>query len=450
MYQRSCTIELPAAWSLTALAEAGRGRHGERVLFDGRSAARDAWKRPGLVGLSPRGLLRVDGRDADAVDAALERIRAELDKRRGPSLDGATGLAILLGYESLSPGEGYPAAEPFPAMLVFSVDRTIVRGPGGSARLTVRAANAEDLETDIALWSQRLQEQPPPATRTTRLPVAQAISTSLPHDRYIAAVDRLQRWIAAGQIYQANLCQRFDATWGGDPLDYFEHLSAEQTVPRAAFLSVDDLCVASFSPETFVTLDDGEIETLPIKGTRPRGATAEQDRAAIDDLLASPKDRAELLMIVDLERNDLGRICRPGTIEVPDLATLRSFPAVHHLVARVHGRIRDGVSWTEMVRAIFPGGSITGAPKKSAMERLRLVEPVARGPFTGSLFWCGDDGSVDSSILIRTAVFAGGRVSIGAGGGIVADSNPEAEWAESNHKARALTQALGFDPEDIT
>jgi para-aminobenzoate synthetase component 1 len=275
------------------------------------------------------------------------------------------------------------------------------------------------------------------------------VATSLPHDRYIDAVVQLQRWITAGEIYQANLCQRFDATWCGDPLAYFERVAVDQTVPRSAFLSIDDLCVASFSPETFVTLADGVIETLPIKGTRPRGATPEQDRAAIDELLASPKDRAELLMIVDLERNDLGRICRPGSVEVPELAALHSYPAVHHLVARIRGRIRDGVSWTEMVRAIFPGGSITGAPKKSAMERLRRVEPVARGPFTGSLFWCGDDGSIDSSILIRTAVFAGERVSIGAGGGIVADSEPQAEWAESNHKARALTRALGFDPEDI-
>ncbi len=450
MYQRTRTIALPAAWSLPALAEAGRGSHGERVLFDGGSGARDAWKRPGLVGLRPRGLLRVDGHDATAVGLALERIRDELDARRGPDFDGATGLAILLGYECLNPGEGSPTAEPFPAMLVFSVDRTIVQGPDGSARLTVRATTVQGLEAELSDWSQRLQKQPPRAPRTTPLVLAQEIATSLPHDRYIDAVLQLQRWIAAGQIYQANLCQRFDATWCGDPLDYFERVSTEQTVPRSAFLSIDDLCVASFSPETFVTLHDGVIETLPVKGTRPRGATPEQDRAAIEDLLASPKDRAELLMIVDLERNDLGRICRPGSVEVPELAVLHSFPAVHHLVARVRGRIRDGVSWTEMVRAIFPGGSITGAPKKSAIERLRRVEPVARGPFTGSLFWCGDDGSIDSSILIRTAVFAGERVSIGAGGGIVADSEPEAEWAESNHKARALTRALGFDPEGIT
>ena len=449
MFQRTRTLALPAAWSLPALAEAGRGPRGERVLFDGRSGASDGWKRPGLVGLAPRCLLRVDARNATTVETALARIRSELQARRAPGLDGATGLAILLGYECLSSSAGYPTAEPFPAMLVFSVDRTVVLSPGGPARLTVCAAAAAELEAELLHWSQHLQEQTPraPGTRTTL--VAQAVATSLPRDCYIEAVVRLQRWIAEGQIYQANLCQLFDATWRGDPLDYFESVAADQTVPRSAFLSIDDLCLASFSPETFVTINDGVIETLPIKGTRPRGATPEQDRAAIDELLASPKDRAELLMIVDLERNDIGRICRPGSVEVAELAALHSYPAVHHLVARVRGRLRDGVAWNEMVRAIFPGGSITGAPKKSAMERLRRVEPVARGPFTGSLFWCGDDGSVDSSILIRTAVFAGERVLIGAGGGIVADSKPEAEWAESNHKARALTRALGFDPEDV-
>jgi anthranilate/para-aminobenzoate synthase component I len=449
VFQRTRTLALPADWSLPALAQAGRGSRGERVLFDGRGGESDGWKRPGLVGLAPRCLLRVDGRDERAVEAALARIRSELVARRAPDLDGATGLAILLGYECLSPGPGYRTAESFPSLLAFSVDRTVVLDAGGPARLTVCANSTAAADADLIDWSQRLQQPPARATGTSPTLVAQAVATSLPRDCYIEAVVRLQRWIAEGPIYQANLCQRFDATWCGDPLDYFERVVADQTVPRSAFLSIDDLCLASFSPETFVTVDDGVIETLPIKGTRPRGATAEQDRAAIDDLLASPKDRAELLMIVDLERNDIGRICRPGTVEVPELWGLQSYPAVHHLVARVRGRLRDGVSWDEIVRAMFPGGSITGAPKKSAMDRLRLVEPVARGPFTGSLFWCGDDGSIDSSILIRTAVFAGEHVSIGAGGGIVADSNPEAEWAESNHKARALTRALGFDPEDV-
>ncbi len=449
MFQRTRTVALSAAWSLPALAQAGRGPSGERVLFDGGSGVQDGWKRPGLVGLAPQCLLRVDGRDESVVEAALDRIQTELATRRAPGLDGATGLAVLLGYECLSPGEGDPVAEAFPTILVFSVDRTVVLRPDGSARLTVCAAAAADAEADLVGWSQRLQRDTPRVPGTSPTLVAQSVSTSLPRDRYIAAVVRLQRWITEGRIYQANLCQRFDATWRGDPLDYFESVAAHQIVPRSAFLSIDDFCLASFSPETFVTVDDGIIETLPIKGTRPRGATAAQERAAIDELLASPKDRAELLMIVDLERNDLGRLCRPGSVEVAELAALRSYPAVHHLAARVRGRLRDEVAWTEMVRAIFPGGSITGAPKKSAMERLRSVEPVARGPFTGSLFWCGDDGSVDSSILIRTAVFAGERVSIGAGGGIVADSIPEEEWAESNLKARALTCALGFDPEEV-
>ena len=361
MFQRTRTVALSAAWSLPALAQAGRGPCGERVLFDGGSDVQDGWKRPGLVGLAPQCLLRVDGRDESVVEAALDRIQTELVARRAPGLDGATGLAVLLGYECLSPGEGDPAAEPFPTILVFSVDRTVVLSPDGSARLTVCSAAAAYVEADLVRWSQRLQRETPRVPGTSPTLVAQSVSTSLPRDRYIAAVVRLQRWITEGRIYQANLCQRFDATWRGDPLDYFESVAAHQTVPRSAFLSIDDFCLASFSPETFVTVDDGIIETLPIKGTRPRGATAAQERAAIDELLASPKDRAELLMIVDLERNDLGRLCRPGRVEVPELAALRSYPAVHHLVARVRGRLRDEVAWTEMAESNLKARALTRA-----------------------------------------------------------------------------------------
>jgi anthranilate/para-aminobenzoate synthase component I len=447
VYQRTRTFALPAAWTLPALARLGQGINGERVLYDGQRDDRDAWNRPGLVGLAPECILRLDARDEPAIEAALATIGRELNARQVVGHDGSTGLAILLGYESLRPGEGYPS-EPFPAILVFAVDRSIVLTAEGNARLTVRAATRGGIDDALDDWFQRLQSLP--SVPSGELGQAREVVTSLPRDRYVDAVTRLQRRIAEGRIYQANLCQRFDAIWEGDPLTYFERVADDQPVPRSAFLSLDDLSVASFSPETFLTLKDGVLETLPIKGTRPRGDTPDQDRAAIDELLASKKDRAELLMIVDLERNDLGRLCLPGTIEVPQLCVPQTYPAVHHLVARVRGAIREGVSWSEMVHAVFPGGSITGAPKKSAMERIRGVEPVARGPFTGSLFWCGDDGSIDSSILIRSAVFAGNRVSIGAGGGIVADSNPQDEWAESNQKARALTRALGFDPEDVT
>ncbi len=155
-------------------------------------------------------------------------------------------------------------------------------------------------------------------------------------------------------------------------------------------------------------------------------------------------------MIVDLERNDLGRVCRPGTVRTAELAGLRSFATVHHLVGRVEGRLRPGVGVEEILRATFPGGSITGAPKLRAMQILEELEPVRRNYFTGCLFWFGDDGGVESSILIRTLVFSRGVALLGAGGGIVADSDPEQEWLESNHKARALANVLGFDPAEVT
>jgi para-aminobenzoate synthetase component 1 len=206
--------------------------------------------------------------------------------------------------------------------------------------------------------------------------------------------------------------------------------------------------MASLSPETFVVSDGKKIQTVPIKGTRPRYENPEQDRAAAAELLASEKDRAELLMIVDLERNDFGRICRTGSVSVTELATLRSYSNVHHLVAKVHGELRHPFEFSRSLAAIYPGGSITGAPKVASMRLLEQLEPLRREWFTGSLFWCGDDGSIDSSILIRTVQFTQDEALIGAGGGVVIDSEPEREWKESNHKVRGLTQTLGFDPQE--
>jgi len=385
-------------------------------VFDGAG-----WKRPGLVGLAPRCI--VNGRPDFA------RIDAELASRYVPDSDGRTGLAILLDYE----GTG---------MQAFAVNASVVPEGGSRWRLTA----ASDAELDR--WSARLIGEP--GAKEASPALASDPTTSLPRDRYVDAVRRLQGWIGEGYLYQANLCQRFDAGYSGDPLAYHRRLAALLPAPRSAFMAVDGRSIASLSPETFVTVDRGVIETLPIKGTRPRYDDPEDDRRAAEELIASAKDGAELLMIVDLERNDLGRICRTGSIEVPELAELASYPTVHHLVARVRGVLKEATAFSTMVLAICPGGSITGAPKESAMERIRRVEPVPRGPFTGSLFWCGDDGSIDSSILIRTAVFGRDRVHVGAGGGIVADSEPDAEWAESNHKARALTEALGFQPEDLS
>jgi para-aminobenzoate synthetase component 1 len=265
----------------------------------------------------------------------------------------------------------------------------------------------------------------------------------------LRAVAQVQRHIEAGDIYQANLTQRFDAAFDGDPFDLYRVLRAGTPAPRSAYVEIPGLALASVSPEVFVDVDrDGAMDTRPIKGTRPRGLTPGADKAAADALLASEKDRAELVMIVDVLRNDLGRIARTGSVSVRELHALRSYPAVHHLVARVLGARRTGVGAAELVAAVFPGGSITGAPKQRAIELLAGIEPCPRGLYTGSMIWFDDDGSMASSILIRSAIVTGDRVFIGAGGGIVADSEPEAEWAEANAKARALTRALGFEPEE--
>jgi para-aminobenzoate synthetase component 1 len=262
-------------------------------------------------------------------------------------------------------------------------------------------------------------------------------------------VEAVRAHIRRGNIYQANLTQRFASEGAADPFDLYRGMTVGAPAPRAAFVETGSLALASASPEIFLRSgSDGRIETWPIKGTRPRGGSAEEDAAHARALLASEKDRAELLMIVDLERNDLGRVSRTGSVRVRELAALRSYATVHHLVACVEGTLREDVSVSDIMRATFPGGSITGAPKERAIEILRELEPVSRNFYTGSLVWLGDDGRIDSSILIRSMTIAGGRALVGAGGGVVWDSDPEEEWLESCNKARAVLRVLGYEPEE--
>jgi para-aminobenzoate synthetase component 1 len=200
--------------------------------------------------------------------------------------------------------------------------------------------------------------------------------------------------------------------------------------------------VASASPERFVRVENGEVETRPIKGTRPRGATPEEDRARAEELLRSAKDRAENVMIVDLLRNDLGRVCAYGSVRVAAVCRLESYRHVHHLVSEVRGRLRPGLGPVDLLRASFPGGSVTGAPKVRAMEVIAELEPTARGPYCGCLGYLGFDGSADTNILIRTFTVGRGWVQFPVGGGVVADSTPEGEYAETLHKAEGLLRAL--------
>ncbi len=253
--------------------------------------------------------------------------------------------------------------------------------------------------------------------------------------------------IRAGEIYQANITQRFHTPLPEKtaPFDIYRKLMERSPAPFAAFLNGGNgLVLLSASPERFLKCGaDGRVETRPIKGTRPRGKTPEEDQANAAALQASAKDISENLMIVDLLRNDLSRVCVPGSVEAPVLCGLETFASVHHLVSVVTGRLRAGAGATDLLKACFPGGSITGAPKIRAMEIIHGLEPSARGPYCGAIAWLGFDGAMDSSIVIRTLVLNGGEAVAQAGGGIVADSDPAAEYEESLAKAAPLIATLG-------
>lgn len=262
------------------------------------------------------------------------------------------------------------------------------------------------------------------------------------HDAYLRAVEKAKEYIAAGDIYQVNLSQRFDVALPCDPWVLYSVLREINPAPYAAYLQFPKLRVLSASPEQFLRVAGGRVETRPIKGTRARGATPWLDRELAQELVRSTKDRAENLMIVDLLRNDLGRVCQIGSVAVPELFQLEQYPTVHHLVSTVVGQLPAEKDPIDLLRACFPGGSITGAPKIRAMEIIDEIEPTERGVYCGAIGYLGHDGCMNTSIVIRTMVERNGRVYFQVGGGIVADSDPESEYQETLDKAKALMMAL--------
>ncbi|MBP6963083.1 MAG: aminodeoxychorismate synthase component I [Armatimonadetes bacterium] len=262
---------------------------------------------------------------------------------------------------------------------------------------------------------------------------------------YREAVSRVKAYITAGDTYQVNLSQRYAIPTDAPPWQTYLALRERNPAPYAAYLNLGGAQIVSSSPECFLTLDANtrRVETRPIKGTRPRGTTSGLDRRLADELLASDKDRAENVMIVDLERNDLGRICEFGTVAVPNLFALESHPTVHHLVSTITGRLREDRDRVDLLEACFPGGSITGAPKIRAMEIIAELEPVRRYVYCGAIGCMDCDGSMNLSIAIRTAVFKDGVCYLHVGGGIVADSDPDMEYEETLDKGRAFFEVLG-------
>ncbi|MDD4929730.1 MAG: aminodeoxychorismate synthase component I [Gallionella sp.] len=268
------------------------------------------------------------------------------------------------------------------------------------------------------------------------------ISCNFTRASYAAAFAKVQAYLQAGDCYQVNLAQRFSASAAGDALCAYLRLRTLSPAPYSAYLDFPGVRVLCASPERFISVRGGMVETKPIKGTRPRDSDPVRDLQLADELSIHPKDRAENLMIVDLLRNDLGKHCKPGSVRVPHLFEIESYARVHHLVSTVRGELVEGRDALDLLGGCFPGGSITGAPKIRAMQIIEELEPDPRGLYCGAIGYIGFDGNMDSNIVIRTLVYSGGNIRCWAGGGLVADSVCDAEYQETLDKASAMLELL--------
>ena len=396
-----------------------------------------------MVGAAPVAVVRGDGpADLLRVERAWAEARAAWSASGAPA---TAGIPAVVGWLSYDLGRGFiglPARaggdHAWPLVEVHSHDAVWVREAGGGATIFAHDEKA----------ARRLADRL--ARPAVAVPVGVGALTADHRDElFLEGVARILEYLRAGDAYQVNLSRRLSAACAPGAavaVALAAALRARAPAPHAALIAAVDGegALVGNSPERFLAVAaDGTIETRPIKGTRSRGETPEADRAAAAALAASPKDRAEHVMIVDLERNDLGRVCRTGSVEVTSLARVVALPTVFHMVSTVRGRLRPDVGLSALLEATFPGGSITGAPKRRAMQIIDELEPAARGPYTGATGWLGAAGDLDLAIAIRTALVRGGRLSLSVGGGIVADSTPEGELAETEIKARAFAALCG-------
>ncbi|WP_439858786.1 aminodeoxychorismate synthase component I [Pseudomonas sp. MBLB4136] len=307
----------------------------------------------------------------------------------------------------------------------------------GTSQLLFHPRLASDERERLIALFEKVAAEPSPSFR-----LLGAFRADLDEAGYRQAIERIQAYIQAGDCYQVNFAQRFRSHYQGDPWAAYQALRSACPTPFAGYQSLPDGAIISLSPERFMRVSQGLVETRPIKGTRPREADPQQDAAQAHALMTSLKDRAENLMIVDLLRNDLGRSCRTGSVRVPELFALESYPNVHHLVSAVTGELATGKDALDLIAGSFPGGSITGAPKIRAMQIIDELEPTRRALYCGSLLYLDVRGEMDSSIAIRSLLAKDGQISCWGGGGIVADSVWQAEYQESITKVKVLLQTL--------
>lgn len=368
-----------------------------------------------------------------------QQLLGELDlcATRLPFIGGALGL---FGYDLGRRFERLPvqaAADiAVPDMAVGIYDWALLRDVATGDWQLVHWGDEAGLAKRLA-WLEQQQAKPAPA-----FALQGAWQSNMSRAEYGEKFTRIQEYLAAGDCYQINLTQRFSAPYQGDEWQAYCLLAAANKAPFSAFIRLPDSALLSLSPERFLLLDGRHIETKPIKGTRPRHPDPATDQQVARELAQADKDRSENLMIVDLLRNDIGRVSRPGSVSVPHLFMVESFPAVHHLVSTIHGELDARWQGVDLLRACFPGGSITGAPKIRAMAIIEELEPQRRNAYCGSIGYLSQHGRIDTSICIRTLIAEAGRLHCWAGGGIIADSDADSEYQETYDKVARILPPL--------
>ncbi|MCP4364347.1 MAG: aminodeoxychorismate synthase component I [Planctomycetes bacterium] len=465
--QKITATEVSSACTST---EAFRALVADGTFFlDSALTMKNDLTRYSFLGCRPFMVLRSKGRDISIQDRngtvqrhgnpfdQLRRLLAEhrSDDFQLPGIPFTGGAVGYLSYDLCHFVERLPSTTVddigFPDMYFGFYDRVLVYDHHENKCLLV--GRDVDVEENGDYLAAALRKGAAP-TANSFLPEGAhkaEIKSNFTRDAYLDAVRRTKEYIAQGDVYQVNISQRFEAELTVPPHELYMRLRARNPAPFSAYIQFDDKAVVSSSPERFMRLQSGgsggpdkpcRVQTRPIKGTRPRGKNAAADTDLRQELMNSPKDNAELTMIVDLERNDIGRVCNYGSVRVTSKNFLETHPTVFHLVAAIEGELHPRYDATDLLRATFPGGSITGAPKIRAMEIIDELEPTSRNLYTGTIGYIGFNGNMDLNIAIRTFLLKGSTAYFQAGGGIVADSDPEQEYQETLDKARALMESV--------
>ncbi|GAB7026613.1 anthranilate synthase component I [Geotalea toluenoxydans] len=429
----------------------------------------EKWARYTFLGSNPSVVIRTIGNDVEIIEDGAARqltcadplgfVRDHLSRYQPVMIEGVPrffgGAVGYLGYDMVRHFEELPAAKPAvigaydsyfvitDTILIFdnvSQKIKIVSNAHLDSGKTVEAAYAEAMAKIDALI--RKLKTPLPAPVSAPLAKKCSFKSGISRNDFEKAVEKSKEYVRAGDIFQVVLSQRFSAELTVDPLDIYRVLRTLNPSPYMFFLRLDDTLVVGASPEVMVRREGSRVELRPIAGTRPRGKTGEEDLAMEEEMLADPKERAEHVMLVDLGRNDLGRVCRTGTVQVSELMVVERYSHVMHIVSNVQGELEKGKDAFDVVRATFPAGTLSGAPKVRAMEIINELEPVRREVYGGAVGYFSFSGNMDLAIAIRTLVIKDGMVHLQAGAGIVADSVPAAEYQETVNKSMAVVKAI--------